>query len=371
MKITIAGDFTTEERGLKAVHEGTALSSAIRQHFIDTDISILNLETPVADSTCRPIEKNGPCLRTEKETLAYLKSCGVDVVTLANNHFYDYGDEGVEQTIRGIEEVGLQYVGGGRNAEEVKKTLYMTVGDERIAIINYCEGEFSIQDGIGSNHIDEISAFHDINEAKKNADVIIVVTHGGHEYYQLPSPRMKRLYRYFVDLGAHAVVNHHQHCYSGFEEYNGSYIFYGLGNFFFDLKSMSGTWNEGFYVEFDIHDHHISEFRIHPYKQCLAEKATVVPMSDEAEKDFEAHLEELNGIIGDDGKLQAAFHDFCESKACGYSVVFSPYSNRYMKALCKRNFLPSFFSKQRKLKALNNIQCESHQDIMLYALKNK
>lgn len=51
--------------------------------------------------------------------------------------------------------------------------------------------------------------------------------HGGHEHYQLPSLRMQETYRFFIDAGADVVVNHHQHCFSGYEIYNNKYIFMG------------------------------------------------------------------------------------------------------------------------------------------------
>ena len=72
-----------------------------------------------------------------------------------------------------------------------------------------------------------ISIYYDLLEARKNADIIICITHGGHEGYNLPSPRMQSLYRFSIDCGADVVVNHHQHCYSGYEQYHNGYIFFG------------------------------------------------------------------------------------------------------------------------------------------------
>ena len=51
-----------------------------------------------------------------------------------------------------------------------------------------------------------------VEEAKKKADFVLVIVHGGSEHFQLPTPRMQATYRFFVDAGADAVVNHHQHC---------------------------------------------------------------------------------------------------------------------------------------------------------------
>ena len=73
--------------------------------------------------------------------------------------------------------------------------------------------------------------------------------------------RMKELYHYFVDAGADVVINHHQHCYSGYEEYKGSPIFYGLGNFLFDNSDFRPQpWNEGYLVELDFSKDKLSNY---------------------------------------------------------------------------------------------------------------
>lgn len=369
MKIIIGGDFTTQYRGLKSLLDEKAFSPTIIEHFHNTDYTILNLESPVADEFCSPINKVGPCLKTSEEAITFLKRSGIHAVTLANNHFFDYGRKAVNKTIECLTNEDIDYVGGGRTNEELRNLLYKQIGNERIVILNYCEKEFSIQDGIGSNHLNPISVFYDIQKAKKNADIIIVITHGGHEHYQLPSPRMQELYRYIVDLGANIVINHHQHCYSGYEKYHNGTIFYGLGNFFFDDKTLKGNWNEGFYVELEITNHQIVDYKLFPYIQCTTKEATVNLMNKTEKEKFMSNIMDLNSIISDNTKLKESFNHYCESKAKGYTIDFTPYSNRYLKALCKRGFLPSFFSYKRKKIALNDIQCESHRDIMLYALK--
>ena len=130
--------------------------------------------------------------------------------------------------------------------------LYKEIGDKKLAVINCCEHEFSIatETTAGSNPLNPISQYYAIKEAKEKADYVLVIVHGGHEHYQLPSTRMQETYRFFIDVGADAVVNHHQHCYSGYEYYNGKPIMYGLGNFCFDegLKKTK-QWHEGYIVE--------------------------------------------------------------------------------------------------------------------------
>lgn len=74
--------------------------------------------------------------------------------------------------------------------------------------------------------------------------------HGGVEHYNLPSPEIKQLHRFFIEAGADAVVNHHQHCFSGYEVYKSRPIFYGIGNFLFDdARKIDSPWNYVYIVE--------------------------------------------------------------------------------------------------------------------------
>jgi poly-gamma-glutamate capsule biosynthesis protein CapA/YwtB (metallophosphatase superfamily) len=76
--------------------------------------------------------------------------------------------------------------------------------------------------------MDIIDNANQIKEAKATHDKVIVIVHGGHEYYNLPSPRMQKQYRFYADQGADFVVGHHTHCISGYEVYNGVPIYYSL-----------------------------------------------------------------------------------------------------------------------------------------------
>lgn len=369
MRILIGGDFTTTSRGEKAVKEKSAFSDEIVNLIKDADISILNLEAPVADVSNTKINKVGPHLRTSEETVKYLKECGIDIVTLANNHFYDYGSAGVIKTIDCLIANQIDYVGGGRNKEEYRKILYKEREGKTIALLNYCESEFSVNDEIGSNPLNPINAYYDIRAAKEKTDFILIMTHGGVEGYNLPTPRMQTLYRYFIDLGADVVVNGHQHCHSGYERYNGGLIFYGLGNLFFDKGVTRGNgWNEGFILELCIETSKNYIFKIHPYNQCLTSSASVCLLDKPSEKDFFGEMNRLNYIISDVGNLKSSFDTHCLLQKRNKMAWFTPYANRYLLALYRRKLLPSFLYGNKKLQILNMLRCESHREVCLNCL---
>ena len=236
--------------------------------------------------------------------------------------------------------------------------------------MNYCEHEFSIQDSFASNPLNPIKLFYDVKQAKKCADLVICIVHGGHEGYHLPSPRMQELYRYMVDSGVSIVINHHQHCYSGFEEYNNGYIYYGLGNFYFDSKhDRDRLWTEGYYIAVNLDKKKISSIELFPYRQCCEDNAIVELMNDKELTDFNSNLEFLNTIINDKKALGASFENYCSKKKKNYLVALSPYTNRILQALAKRHLIPDFITKKRKMKMYNYVRCESHRDLLEFALK--
>ena len=371
MKILICGDFTTSGRGMRAVTEGNAISKPVRGLISEHDLTIVNLEAPVVMGSPPKIKKYGPCLKTEPATITYLKKCGIGYVTLANNHYYDYGEAGVVATIDSLNEAGINYVGGGEKEEDICKPLYIG-NNKEVCVLNYCESESSVGHKMGSNALDSIKAHYDIQEAKRKGSFVVVIIHGGHEGYQLPSPRMKRLYRFLIDSGANVVVNHHQHCYSGYESYNEGVIFYGLGNFFFDKdpKSVKQNWFEGYMVSLDIEGGKLVHYQLFPYYQCKSDQIEVRLMC-EAEKElFFQQIRKINETIADDSQLEQNFGKLAGIMEKEYIGRFTPYGTGKLLGAYRRGLVPSFLGSSKRIRIKNAISCEAHRDVCLYLLRN-
>lgn len=372
MKILISGDFCPVFRCSDMLEQCQydKLLSHVRQIIKQTDYSIVNLECPITTGSSKPIPKCGPNLRTSEKTIELLKYAGFKAVTLANNHFLDYGETGVKDTLVALDNNGINHVGGGINLSDASKTMTIVGDCGKIAIINCCEHEFSIatEKTPGSNPLNPIQQWYAIREAKKQADFVIVIVHGGHEHYQLPSPRMQETYRFFIDSGADAVINHHQHCYSGYEYYNERPIVYGLGNFLFDWNGRrNAAWNEGYMAILTLTGSNVNLETI-PYNQC-GENPCVVPLEDRT--NFDDSLAKLNAIIADPKLLKSKHIDWMEKSKRTYRSSLIPYSNKYMKALNTRGLLPSFITKERVERFINYIDCESHRENMLYMLNGE
>ncbi len=374
-RIVIAGDLCLRDRTAHA-----DLETLIQTHescmpvIKGADYAVVNLECAVV--TCdkpKAIKKAGPALRCEDKVVDLTKALGFKACTLANNHFADYGNEGVQETLDVLTAREMDYVGAGMNAEDAKRILYKKINDETFAIINACEHEFTVatESKAGCNALNPISLSYDIKEAKKNADYVIMIIHGGHEGYQLPSTRMQETYRFFIDMGADAVVNHHQHCYSGYELYNGKPIIYGLGNFSFDENGMRhDIWNEGYLVSLTF-DKKIS-FDLIPYIQN-DEQMGILMMEGKNEEKFEKHIKQLNAIIANPKLLQESWNSMGEQRREEYLNPLRPYRYPWLVKLVKHHLLPKklmakmlpeYMTEERRLFMKSCIQCESHRDIM-------
>lgn len=314
------------------------------------------------------IFKHGPNLSAPLASIDYLKDMGFNMVAMANNHILDFGSESLRETISRCKKIGVDYVGAGKNFGEAEETLIKKVKDK--TFINCCEHEFTIAtvDSAGANPLHPIRQFYKIREAKSTADYVIVIVHGGVENYQLPSPRMKETYRFLIDAGADAVINHHQHCYHSYEIYNGKPIFYGLGNFCFDWPNMLPTWYEGYMVNLYLDNERVS-FELIPYVQCRDSIFCV--MTDDEKAAFENNIHELNDIILDDSKLNEEYRKFLNKTYTNYEYLISPWSISYTIRLFKKRLLPNYFRKRKWLWLYGAINCESHYDRFKYMVYKK
>lgn len=369
MKVIITGDFCPQERlAEQFTQEEYSAIAALQPIFAQADYSIVNLECPILHGGEKPIIKNGPSLHADFRALDALKGIGTSCVTLANNHFRDFGDEGVMSSLSELFSYGIDYVGGGANPHDAAAVLYKKIGNETLAIINCCEHEFSIatETYCGSNPLNPIQQFYAIQEAKQKADYVLVIVHGGVEHYQLPTPRMQETYRFFINAGADAVVNHHQHCYSGYEVYKGKPIFYGLGNLCFDnVSKRKSIWNEGYMVELLFSKSSIN-FSIIPYHQCDSEPKVVL-YSETEKQTFNKHIEELNDIIADHAVLERKYVELKQSTRMKYRSHIEPYKSKLMRFFFRKHLLPSFMRRKYAI-IYNIIQCESHRERFLDAI---
>ena len=376
ISILIAGDYSPKERFQKELENNsyTDLFPGVKEVILSVDYSIVNFETTIPTRESLPIDKVGSHLAAKENAINPLKWLGFNMLTMANNHFMDYGELAMEHSMNLAKQNGFEVVGAGHSLAEARCFKVVDVQDKKVAVINACEHEFSIagERKAGCNPLDIINLSYDIQQAKLQADYVIVVIHGGNEHYKLPSPRMKKTYRFFVDQGADVILNHHQHCYSGYEVYKGTPIFYGLGNFCFDsasdIKYRHETYNFGYLVK--LHLSSSISFELIPYEQCY-EKPGVYLFDGAKKAKFQKNIAELNAIIADDERLTKTFEEMARKKRDFVYKCFRQFTSRIANALYYRGLLPSFLTKERLKIITATLECEAHNDILMINLKSE
>lgn len=338
----------------------------------DKDLSITNLECPLTEKF-NPIKKTGPNLIADPKCIEGIKFGEFDIVSLANNHVLDQDEKGLRDTLQICKESGLKTVGAGENLVSAMRPLFVTIKDKKIAILNFAEHEFSIAtpNSAGAAPLNPIKNYYQILEAKRNSDIVIIIIHGGNEHYPLPSPRMVETYRFFADLGVTAIIGHHTHCSSGFEIYNGVPIFYSLGNFIFDWKDIKfKSWHKGYFVKLTIGKNKVTNIALTSYYQCKNDPGLQL-MDKCGATGFLEKIEQYSNTIQDSDLLRNKWLSFCKSQKVNYLSRLL-FLNRVQRQLLKRNLLPQFFLKKKRLITLLNLfRCQAHKDVTTELLKSE
>jgi len=186
--------------------------------------------------------------RSSPSNLKYLKQLGVDVTGLANNHIYDYGKTAFLDTLHHLKNAGFRTVGAGEDIREAKQPAYLKIKGKTIAILAATRAEkYIMTPAAGKNTPGVFRTYQDrqyvkeIRKAKKKADYVIAYVHWGTEYSTSLEDAQIQQAKDYVNAGADAVVGAHTHCLQGIGYYKGVPIFYSLGNFWFNAKTLYTT----------------------------------------------------------------------------------------------------------------------------------
>ena len=370
IKIVFTGDLCPHKRIEKLAGEGRY--DKIFNDFIDVfhgnDLNVTDLECPLTELTAgRP--KTGPHQKAQPLTAGLLKYANIGLAAMANNHMMDFGAKGAKQTIDLLNSAGIATIGIGDNIEKAREHFTLNIKSKRIAILNFADDEFLTAPGHSAqcNPIHPVHNYVDITKARKENDLVIVIVHGGNEFYHLPSPRIKELYRHYINIGADAIISHHTHAYSGYEVYKGKPIFYGLGNFIYDWPGkVNAHWNKGYVVRLKISEK--IDFDIIPLKQCNEEPG-VFHLNVEEDQAFNQRITGLNAIIADDKLLEIEFQKYCDKVNPMYDAFIEPYFGKAITSLRKRGLFPKLMGRRKRLLLLNITRCESHRDVLHRLLK--
>ena len=373
VKIIVGGDFCVTPQ----YSSENLFSEEVIRLFSQSDINIINLECPVInEGNTDKIVKTGPHLSTNKAVFKQLKKINIHAVTLANNHILDFGSKGIATTIEECLQNNILTTGAGENNELAAKPTIIEKNGLRIALVNFCEHEFSIAttSSAGANPLDIIDNLKIIKFARTMADFVLVIIHGGHEHYNLPSPRMVKQYRFFAENGADAVIGHHTHCISGYEIHNKVPIFYSLGNLLFTMQCDYKGWNNGLLVKLEVQKGFPLKWDLIPTQQSKENFHLSISGKEDREKVMD-EISSYSKIISDSEKLNNSWISFALKMESQILNDFSPinlFPGRYVKSILRRSGLNKFiFRKKYLIPILNSIECESLNDLSQFILNLK
>ena len=318
--------------------------------FRGNDVTFVNLECALTESDAA-IDKFGPALKACAETAEVMKELGVNLVGLSNNHCFDYGCEGVRDTIATLERVGIPYTGFGNNYDDSIKNYVVEKDGEKVCFIAVCEHEYSyaLENRMGSRPFDIIDTLDDIREAKKSADRVIVLYHGAKEMCQYPSPRLVKVCRAMARAGADVIIGQHSHCIGCYENYEGCHILYGEGNFHFSRVSSSPLWGDMLAVHYDTKTHEIEFTPI-----CNSDTGIELTKGERKEKILREFEERKKQML--DGTWREGWHEFCESMRENYTGCIAD------------AFAPEATDRQNHRFA-HYLDCEAHHDVWVELFK--
>lgn len=255
VRLTFAGDFSFANDYMPAQNYTAkgidgAFSKEVQQTMHNADIFMANNEFCYTTST-NAVPYKEYHFKANPSTVSRLDEMGVDIVSVANNHLYDFGEEGFVDTIDTLERADVPFVGGGHNLEEAKNSIvYFLVNGMKIAYIaatqveidaGYNEAAMFTKPATDTRAgvvrcFDPAMVNDMIKTAKEHADFVVVYPHWGHEYIQELQPDEQKIAYSFVDAGADVILGAHPHILQGAEYYKDVPIFYSLGNFSFSSR---------------------------------------------------------------------------------------------------------------------------------------
>lgn len=338
------------------------------------DFRVFNLEGPLIDEK-HPILKDGPVLQASEAAITGLAAMKIDLFVLANNHIRDHGALGIQRTIELAENNGIACVGIGVNNEERSQVYYFRKNGVCIGFYNCCESEESVvsEREYGANPYDPLNSFDDVHNAKEKCDFLIVLYHGGKELFRYPSPMLKCRFRKFAEKGADIVIAQHTHCIGCYEEYKGSLLLYGQGNFIFDRRDDE-YFNSGLLVKirFGINKEKKYQYESIPVKK----QRNVVRIADKDEaKAILDSMKERSLKLQDEDFIRKEYERKADEYILNYLKKFHGYSltGKILQKLFRKTYdrylMRYLYTPKVVTHIRNYISCEAHRELLLAGLK--
>ena len=229
-----------DERGKKVYG---ILSESVVNIMTSSDIMVANNEFTISNRGSK-MPKKYYTFRASPERLSIYEEMGVNLVTLANNHIYDYGETAFYDALDALEDYNIPYIGAGRNIEEAELPFYYIINGYKIGFVNATRAEKYILTPEAKENSGGVLRCYDpttfisvIEETKKNSDFVIALVHWGKEDSSELEQVQLDTSKQYIEAGADLIVGTHAHTLQGIDFYNNKAIVYNIGDFIFNHET--------------------------------------------------------------------------------------------------------------------------------------
>lgn len=215
----------------------------IKTYLSGADLTFGNLEGPISDKGRN--QGSIYSFRADPRAVAGLRAAGLDVLSLANNHIWDWGREAVMDTLDRLAAVDMAALGVGQNRKEANHGKVFDIKGTKVGFLAYTdlypESLAASENDLGISFWSRDQVLSDLKRLRAESDVLVVSWHSGTEYEKNPTVEQKEKYQWLITSGADLVVGHHPHVVQPVVEFGGGWIAYSLGNFVFDQNFSRET----------------------------------------------------------------------------------------------------------------------------------
>ena len=222
------------------------IDATLLESMRSADIFMANNEFPYSDRGA-PLQNKKYTFRSKPSNVSILNDMGADIVSLANNHAYDWGPDALVDSFSILKDAKVPFVGAGMNISEAMHPVYFKINGKTISYVSATQIERTgspdtreaTEDSPGVlRTLDSTKACAAISDAAANSDFVIMYVHWGSENTDLVDSSQRDLAKKYVDSGADLIIGDHSHCLQGIDYIGNVPVFYSLGNYWFNSKTV-------------------------------------------------------------------------------------------------------------------------------------
>ena len=228
------------------------VSEEILAEMQNADIMMVNHEFQFS-TRGEPMEDKQFTFQTDPKNVQILLDLGIDIVSLANNHSLDFGQDALQDTFVTLDEAGILYAGAGDSKERAEELQVIEVNGKKFGFLAATRvipvagwDVRNKQPGLFTTY-DDTRLVERIRESKEECDFLAVYVHWGIEREEYPEEYQNVIAKHCVEAGADVIIGAHPHVLQGIEFIEGKPIFYSLGNYIFNNSILKKYWR-GIYV---------------------------------------------------------------------------------------------------------------------------